>query len=265
MATKKIAKKVTVTPDSDSDLDAAGSLVDIDVTVSDTSVVLMGSLAAQGRKHSALESDHGLLGQAMVSQFSALSSRLSDLEGQVSTMGLSTSVQSRARDAQGSAAEDRMASLAMAVQSCLSIGGRADLVIGSAMGDDMEMAGTTPVDVTAADLNAAAATDLTLEVSISLQTALGLIHTWSRMEPVITPGESVADADVGVPVVTWTDDLAETPRFAQGYLNLTVEFDTDAGATKTYAPGDSVSVTVDISGAPMCANVSNFVLTFDVI
>lgn len=107
-------------------------------------------------------------------------------------------------------------------------------------------------DVSAALLNAAAAGTFqkqfvcTLSYKDSEGTVLGT-HEWASFQPVVTPAENVTDVDVAAPVVTWTDDEEDTPAFSLGVLRLTVTFDTDEGATKTYAEGDSVSVDVQVA------------------
>jgi len=51
--------------------------------------------------------------------------------------------------------------------------------------------------------------------------------------------EAVVDVDVAAPAVS-----DATPNLAAGTVNVTLTYDTDAGATKTYAAGDTVTLTV---------------------
>lgn len=105
-------------------------------------------------------------------------------------------------------------------------------------------------NVTAAALNAAAAGLHTDDYTVTLEALYGTVygkHTWASFAPVITPAEAATDADIGAPTVKWTDDLAATPRFVKGAMRLTVIFDTDAGATKVYQAGDSVTVQIQVA------------------
>ena len=98
-----------------------------------------------------------------------------------------------------------------------------------------------PETVLAADLNAAGAGSFQRISTTRLVNAAGAVHEWAAFVPVLVPSESVADPDVGPPVVVGT------PQFADGFLVVEITFDTDAGVTKTYAPGDTVSVEVKVS------------------
>jgi hypothetical protein len=143
---------------------------------------------------------------------------------------------------------------------------RLEEIVGAALGEDVELAlvdGTAAEDISAAALNAAAATTFTKEFAVQLQTTAGIIHRWANHAPTVTPAESCTDTEIGDPAVTQVGGA--TAAFATGMLSLVVTFDTDAGATKTYQSGDSLTVTVDVSGVPILANVSNFVKTYNVI
>ena len=109
--------------------------------------------------------------------------------------------------------------------------------------------------VSAALLNAAAAEVFTKEFTVAFaykylvgeEDAYRTYSFFSGVEPVITAGEVVVDVDVATPEVLWVDDVESDPEFVYGLVNLRVVFDTDAGATKTYAPDDVVTVKVQIS------------------
>lgn len=98
-----------------------------------------------------------------------------------------------------------------------------------------------PEDVVAADLNAAAAGSFTRVFTAELQTTAGAVHEWAAFIPTLVPSEVVVDPDVGPPTIVGV------PTFAAGFLTVELIFDTDAGATKTYAPGDVVTVQVKVS------------------
>lgn len=142
------------------------------------------------------------------------------------------------------------------------------MTLSSILGDDIAQvleSGTAAEDISAAELNAAAAGEFTKEFIVQLEDTGGKVLSLFNFEPTITPAESCTDADIGAPTITWTSDPGTTPRFNSGELRLTVTFDTDAGSTKTYQIGDSVTVTIDVTGITMCAGVADFVKTYDVI
>lgn len=98
-----------------------------------------------------------------------------------------------------------------------------------------------PEVVSAAALNAAPAGTFRRSFTGVLRTGEGAIHSWATFLPTLIPAESVADPSVAPPAVTGASS------FTDGFLTVEVTFDTDAGVTKTYAPGDSVSVQVKVS------------------
>lgn len=114
------------------------------------------------------------------------------------------------------------------------------------MSGDMELAiigQELASDVSAAALNAAAAGTFKRTFVAALRTKVTKeSHNWSNSPMVVTSGEAVADVNVGVPVVT-----PASPKFDSGRLLLTVTFDTDAGATKTYVAAESVTVEVKVA------------------
>jgi hypothetical protein len=114
--------------------------------------------------------------------------------------------------------------------ACMQCGLNGDLVLA--------IVGAAAEDITAAALNAAAAGTLTRMFDVRLGTATGHAHEWAAFVPVVTPAEVVTDGDVLAPTVVGT------PAFRAGIARVTVIFDTDAGATKTYAPGDLATVSV---------------------
>lgn len=109
--------------------------------------------------------------------------------------------------------------------------------------NDIELTlGGGSYDVAADDLNAAVADSFKKTFSLQVSTKDGvLVDFLKNLEPVLTPAKSVADGDVGVPVVTGT------PALASGAATVEITFDTDAGSTKTYAADDEVSVACDLT------------------
>lgn len=99
------------------------------------------------------------------------------------------------------------------------------------------------VDIPIAGPNGAEAGTFKLSFTVSLVDGGDMVAEWAGFAPVISTAEDVADADVGVPVVTGT------PTFNNGRVLIEITLDTDEGATKTYADGDSVSVTVKTDAA----------------
>jgi len=140
---------------------------------------------------------------------------------------------------------------------------------GSAVEGDAVMSllyGTAAEDVSAAELNAAAAGEFSKPMAVSLKNADGIIHGWANFAPTVTPAVVAADGDIGVPTVyAGGTGTVDAPKFSSGQLPLDVIFDTDAGATKTYQVGDVVTVTVDVSAISLLAGVGNFVKTYNVI
>ena len=98
----------------------------------------------------------------------------------------------------------------------------------------------------AAALNAAAAAAFTKTVVLQLQDAAGVRQTWyNGADVTLTPTETVADVDVGVPVVTG----GNVPAFVDGQATVVLTYDTNAGATKTYVAAETVGFTT------ACANI----------
>lgn len=98
-----------------------------------------------------------------------------------------------------------------------------------------------PEQVLAAQLNAALAGTFTRTFTAHLITTDGAQHTWADFAPVLLPDEAVVDPNVLPPAVQGV------PEFVDGDMTVTVTFDTDAGAAKTYVPGDTVSVQLKVS------------------
>ncbi len=124
-------------------------------------------------------------------------------------------------------------------------------------------------NVLATDLNAAAATEFTKEFAVSLDSTDGRHQWWAAFTPVIATAESVADVDVAAPTAKYAADLPATPVFIGGNMILEVEFDTDAGSTKVYAAGDSVTITIQVAGDDLLPvlgyTVAQIVKRFDVV
>lgn len=129
-------------------------------------------------------------------------------------------------------------------------------------------------DVSAAALNAAAVGTFTRQLVVELtrnvvsgETTLKTVHSWCGLKPVVSSAEDCVDEQIEAPTVEWTDDTEEDPLFVRGVLRLTVTFDTDAGATKTYASGDDVTVTVKVASDSKLwgFSVVDLVKTYNVI
>jgi hypothetical protein len=125
-------------------------------------------------------------------------------------------------------------------------------------------------DVSAALLNAAAVgtfvkemvAQFTAQETVDGET-VDQVHSWSSFEPVVTPGNTGCwDA-----TVTWSDIPADDPRFTSGNCRLTVTFDTDAGSTKIYVEGDTVTVTIQAASDDkfLGYTVTQTVKTYNVI
>jgi hypothetical protein len=91
----------------------------------------------------------------------------------------------------------------------------------------------------AATLNAAAAGTFTKDIVINLKDAAGNLHKWASLAVNAVTSEAVADVDVAAPTVSDT-----TPDLVNGTVTVTLTYDTDGGATKTYAAGDTVTLTI---------------------
>ena len=135
--------------------------------------------------------------------------------------------------------------------------------ISAAMSGDMVLVLSPPglETVTAADLNAAAVGTLKRSFTTALQTAGSDTHVWASFAPVLTPSKTVADVDVGAPTVP------PGLKFDKGHLLVEITFDTDAGATKTYAAGDSVAVQVQVKADDTLLDwpVSSVTKTYNVV
>ncbi len=91
----------------------------------------------------------------------------------------------------------------------------------------------------AALVTAAAAGTFTKTITLTFQDADGNVHSWINGSPVtLTPVETAVDAQILAPTL---DDT--TPLFTDGVAKVVVTYDTDAGATKTYAAADVIGFT----------------------
>jgi len=133
---------------------------------------------------------------------------------------------------------------ALSVGATLSIGGVITLAAGStlqkAMSGDIVL-GCVPATAgtSAATLNAAAAGTHTRDVVINLKDAAGNLHKWAALAVTAATSEVVVDVDVAAPTVS-----DATPDLVAGTVTVTLTYNTDAGATKTYAAGDTVTLTI---------------------
>lgn len=126
----------------------------------------------------------------------------------------------------------------------------------SAPAEDISIAGD--------GLNTAAPFSLFKILMVRLTTAGGLLHGWANFEPVITPAVVAADGDIGAPIVAGGTGGGD-PAFSSGQISMTVIFDTDAGATKTYQVGDTITVTIDVSAIGLLSGVASLVKTYNVV
>jgi len=121
------------------------------------------------------------------------------------------------------------------------------LAMASALSGDLVLAlpNPDPISIPFADLNTAAAGTYKRLIAVWLQNSNDppKSHLWYQGTPLITPAKSVVDTDVGVPTIDGT------PKFDMGRCLITVEFDTDAGATKEYAANDSVTVQIQVNAS----------------
>ncbi len=95
--------------------------------------------------------------------------------------------------------------------------------------------------VSAAVLNAAAAGTFKRTIRVVLKAAiLGThMHNWAQFTPPapLPSKGDVADVDISAPTIEETP-----PLFVDGVMDVTLVFDTDAGATKTYVSGEVMSL-----------------------
>jgi len=93
----------------------------------------------------------------------------------------------------------------------------------------------------ATQANAAGAGSFRRHVKLEFQDADGNVLTWMDDNDVtLTPSENVTDADVGAPTIIGGSPVT-VPAGGVGSYDFT--YDTDAGATKTYAEDDYVTIT----------------------
>jgi hypothetical protein len=121
-------------------------------------------------------------------------------------------------------------------------------------------------NIAASDFNAAAAGKLSKDLYVVLETAEGEVHEWAGYEPdAATSGVTATDVDIAAPTVVWGIAPTLNAEFLKGVIKLSVTFDTDAGATKTYQAGDTLTVTVKATGVPFTAGVVDLVKTYNVV
>jgi len=127
-------------------------------------------------------------------------------------------------------------------------------------------------NVLASELNAADAGDFTREFDVSLDSSEGSHQWWAAFTPTLTTGKSANPATASAPTLDYPGDIGQTPIFLGGNLRLLVIFDTDAGATKVYAAGDSVTVTIQVAADDKLValglstyTVAQIVKTYDVV
>ena len=105
----------------------------------------------------------------------------------------------------------------------------------------------------ATTLNAAAAGTFKKLIKLQIQDARKRCPEVVQRPATLTPTETVSDADVGVPVVTG----GNTVSFVDGEATVELTYDTDAGATKTYAAAATVGFTTAVANVfGVAVNVS---------
>jgi hypothetical protein len=139
---------------------------------------------------------------------------------------------------------------------------RAGRLARRAMSGDVLLSVGAAVNVSAAALNAAAAGTFKRTFLATLKTSQSEFHEWAIGPIVLTPSEAVADADVAAPSVS-----PSSPTWDAGRRLVTVTFDTDAGATKTYVSGESVAVAVKVAADDklLGKTVASATQTFNVV
>ena len=126
----------------------------------------------------------------------------------------------------------------------LAVSGGINLNSGSTLqkalsGDLVLACSPATAGTSAAVLNAAAAGTHTRTVTINLQDAAAALHKWASLAVAAAASEVVVDVDVAAPAVS-----DATPDLVSGTVDVVLTYDTNAGATKTYAAGDTVTLTI---------------------
>lgn len=114
----------------------------------------------------------------------------------------------------------------------------------------------SPQPVSAATLNAATASGVVRAFGVELQSAAGALHESVTLTlPTPVPTESVADLQVGAPTTP------ASPKLEKGRAAILVTFDTDAGATKTYAAGVKAAGTITCVAGSLISDAETVTLT----
>ncbi len=92
----------------------------------------------------------------------------------------------------------------------------------------------------AATVTASAAGTFKKTITIKLVDSSGNVHTWANLSLSAVSAENVADTNVLAPTIS-----SANPALINGVGSITLTYDTDGGSTKTYAAGDSISLTVE--------------------
>jgi hypothetical protein len=92
----------------------------------------------------------------------------------------------------------------------------------------------------ASTLNAKAAGTYSKSLMARLKTAGGYVHDWFVGTIGYTAAENASDAQIGAPALDTATDTC-----VSGQAIVVATYDTDAGATKTYAAGDSITVQIN--------------------
>lgn len=124
------------------------------------------------------------------------------------------------------------------------------------------LASVNGLEVKADLLNAAPAGTAFSRILVTFEDGQGRVHCWADREIVVETAEAVADVDVAAPTIN-----PDPVVLNNGSASFDLIFDTDAGVTKTYVNGDSVSVTVKATATSTlyAEAVSDVPLTIDVL
>jgi len=114
-------------------------------------------------------------------------------------------------------------------------------------------------DITEGELNGGAAGTVRRTFQAFLRRSGG-VSLGLGGAPTVTTAENVVDVDVLAPTVNRNVSFNK-----DGVMEIEIIFDTDAGATKTYAAGDDVSVTLSFNGMGAYDGIPDVTKTYNVI
>jgi hypothetical protein len=111
---------------------------------------------------------------------------------------------------------------------------------GKALSGDMLLKTLPDIEIPVADINAAPAGSMRLRFALRLLSADDRVHKWAEFDPELTPATDAIAGDIGAPV------MGPNTSFVNGLMLCCVTPDTDAGATKTYQVGETITVVVRV-------------------